>query len=54
MKFWQVALLSLLVAMCIGGLLRIYAPWVNSDVCFGIGFVVTGAAYALTEWRKEQ
>ena len=51
MKFWQAALLSLLVAMCVGGLLRIYAPWVSSNVCFGIGFVVTAGAYALVERR---
>jgi hypothetical protein len=53
MKFWQAALLSLLLAMCIGGLLRVYAPWVSSGVCFGIGFVVTAGAYALVQ-RKEQ
>ena len=53
MKFWQAALLSLLVAMCVGGLLRIYAPWVSSNVCFGIGFVVTAGAYVLVQ-RKEQ
>jgi len=46
MKFWQSALLSLLLAMCIGGLLRVYAPFVSSGVCFGIAFVITAACYA--------
>jgi hypothetical protein len=32
--------------MCIGGLLRVYAPFVSTGVCFGIAFVITAACYA--------
>ena len=52
MKFWQAALLSLLLAMCIGVLLRIYAPFVSSGVCFGIAFVITAACYASIKKEK--
>ena len=53
MKFWQAALLSLLVAMCVGGLLRIYVPWASQGFCFLIGFLITGIAYAFVKGEKE-
>lgn len=52
MRFRQAALLSLLLAMCIGGLLRVYAPFVSSGVCFGIAFVITAACYASVKKEK--
>jgi hypothetical protein len=52
MKFWQAALLSLMLVMCIGGLLRVYAPWTGPGVSFGIGFVITAGAFLLVRRDK--
>jgi hypothetical protein len=53
MKFWQAALLSLMLALCVGGLLRIYLPNISSNACFVIAFVITAGAYALVQ-RKQR
>lgn len=53
MKFWQAALLSLLLAMCIGGILCIYAPFTPWVVSFLIGAIITGLAYSFVEKKEE-